>query len=198
MPSTYTSNELKCEVLCLGFLFVSACSSGGGPPFAEIRWQLRCPTGLTGCFADQPAHSIRNLDGEDGHLIRCSVQKIEDQRQRIDFRAFHGADYGIEVTNLVIPKGGGPVMGAGCRIRVDDDSVSYGGLDSGVCGANPPTGPDFPCQIQSVQAGKELSGTILCSSLSAPAAPTTLRRDFSSPDSPGTPASFRFLNCDGL
>jgi hypothetical protein len=202
------------RLLPLGLVSIAVlgggCGGGGGRAFADLVYQVYCPPfmpGEPGCPTNNDPRDIQALDNEDDHSISCSVSDEGEDQQVLDFsalklRASGGATYGIEARSVLVPRGGGSVMGGGCTVTVieDDGDNRYAGR----CGANPPTDLS-PCQISDVDFGTDDGGSavalrLLCHRIPNMTAPE-LTRDVRMAGAAGDRnASFgiRLDNCTGL
>ena len=140
--------------------------------------------------------------GEEGVRASCDISETGAQRI-VSFRLGNGLDPSLAVNGIVTGIEGGPVVGDACSLTVIDDGNTYGGVELGRCGANPPS-EAAPCQLGPImfdrngEDGPEMRTTILCRELPSPANPTILRRDVTRPRDGLTPASIRLINCDGI
>lgn len=178
---------------------LSSCGGGGGKPFADIVWQVRCPTpmmpGDIGCPQNGDVRDVNNLNGEDGHLIQCDVEK-RGATDIISFTAFKPDGNGIRAYNITVPHGGGPVQGT-CTIRVEDDDGAN--VYTGDCGANPPNATQ-PCQVSNVTFDTDdkrgIAMSIICKRIPNQAAPDR-PRDITRAMESDSPFSVRLANCHG-
>ncbi len=191
--------------LALVSLTVTSCGGGNGPRFADVAWQVRCPSmppaGYSGCPQDSPGRDVSNVDGEAGHSVSCSVSS-SGSLKILSFRVYSGSEYGIQVDGAAFDPSSGNLSGAGCTMRVLESGNSY----QGTCGANPPTDAQ-QCQITGVSimdamSGPQVTGSILCRNIKAPVDPSMLVRDVTSggtsPSARSQPFMFTLENCDGL
>jgi hypothetical protein len=185
--------SIACLVLPLG-----SCGGGGGKPFADIVWQVRCPEPRMredNCPTNNDPRDINNLHNEDGHIIACDVERRGEQRI-LAFQVFKTGQYGIRAFNVAVARGGGPVQGQ-CSVRVEDDDNVY----VGACGANPPTAAQ-PCQLGPITFGTEdgsdgVGFTMICKRLPNMAAGDRPRDVTRAMDS-NAAFSVRMANCRGL
>jgi len=189
VPSTLIASLLLLSGSTLG------CGDDPQPLFADLQWQVRCMES-GGCSGLDP-HDINHLDGEDGHRIACSVEDSGDARV-MTWSTYKGNDYGIEIRSAVFMGNGGPVMGTGCQVTVEEAGNTY----RGSCSSSVPS-VDFPCQISGLMVADEddgptIRGNLRCEHLPATADMSRLREvTFPGADA-AAPVQFRIVNCSGL
>lgn len=180
-----------------------SCGDGMGDVFGDGQWQVRCPVGLAMCPGAGMEVDVFGFDGgEEGVRASCDIRESGDQRI-VSFSLGVGGDPLLAVNGIVTSVAGGNVVGDACRLTVIDDGNTYGGVEQGRCGANPPSAAQ-PCQLGPIafnrdgEDGPEMTTSVYCVELPSPANPSILKRDITRPRMTGVPASIRLINCDGI
>jgi hypothetical protein len=163
----------------------SGCSDDAGAARAELTWIVRCDDGGVAC-PPYVEHTVMHVNGEDGHRISCSLSSAADVRV-LSFSVFKGTEYGIEVTNASFLPGGGPVVGLGCNVTVQEDN-DYKGLCGGAINTN------TPCRLTINPVGDGVQGEFQCGRLPQEAN-QTITRAVLAPGGGVAPVTFAFSNC---
>lgn len=200
--------SLVISMACL-LLPVAGCGDGGGGVFADVRYYVQCPSGVTGCTAGDRI-DIFGFDGKPnegetstGADVRaeCRFTDLDSGNVLLEARASIGLDPQIRFRQVVLPSMGGSVIGTAGELSIVDDAVTF---ESKV-GANAPSA-QIPCQMQApviVDRNGEFGPTVeiklRCDRMTAPADPTRFIRNVRlAPDAQAEPATLRFINCENF
>lgn len=193
--------RLSVGLLSGGLLFgLTSCNGNSGAVFGDVRYQVRCPRGLSGCSFSGDPLDVYAFNGTEGAFVSCSVVEEEDERL-ISFQVTQGTQ-SLQVSGLRVANSGGPARGSACTVTVRDESVTY----TGACGGGSPS-EAIPCQISEVEFSEldtaEISGPtvgmrVSCENITAPVDPTRFQRNVTHIDRADEAAPIQFVNCDGL
>lgn len=181
-----------------------APDAGTSRMFADMQWQLRCPSDAVGCV-DGPNQDVFAVDGEDGATLSCSLEEAVTGDRTVRLEALQSR-VRLAVTNLRAARSGGPAASdSGCVVAIEEDGTTF----LGACGPAAPS-PEQPCQVSELmfveerigdtdigRFGPEVVFRLLCDGLRAsePAAGT---RDLRNSRTSAAPARVRMINCPGF
>ncbi len=191
------------RLLLSSFLILSfSCGGGSSDVFGDAQWQVHCG-GRSMCSRNGLPVDVFEFDGNEGTRADCSIIETDSGDRLVSFTLADG-DQLLSVAGFVTSAEGGTVRGENCAVTVIDDSNTYGqNIEHGRCGANPPS-ESQPCQLGPVtfnrdgMDGPEMTTTLLCDGIAAPANPDLLQRDIIKPMAPGMPAEIRLIHCEGI
>ncbi len=171
----------------LSFFAVSLTACSDDAQEGQAEWRLSCSEGNEVGPCNYTTRQVSQIGEDSADTTECRIEK-RGEMSALYLSAFGGSEYGIEVRNLEVAQGGGPVLNNGCQVLIQAE-VQY----SGRCGSAPASF-DQPCSFSSILVDdRTVEGTFTCTQLPSPTDALALRDVTGS--SRGEPASFRFENC---
>ncbi len=150
-------------LLSLSFAaFPLACvNSDPAPVFVDVSYQLRC-IDCEPRAADDSAHTINALDGENGYSVTCNVDRRGKDRL-VTFSAgvsdstHPSKSYAFKIFQADVDKSD---PGGSCHTEVVEGSNTY----DGPCSSGDPSS-DWPCQLKLKLKNGVIKGTVLCNAI---------------------------------
>ena len=150
-------------LLTLSFAaFPLACvNSDPAPVFVDVSYQLRC-IDCEPRTADDSAHTINALDGENGFRVTCDSQR-QGKDRLVTFSAgvtdskHPSNSYAFKIFQADVDKSD---PGSSCHTQVVEGSNSY----DGPCSSGEPSS-DRPCQLKLKLKDGVIKGSVLCNAI---------------------------------
>lgn len=171
----------------------ASCSSDTTPTvYIQLSYQVRC-LDCNPRAPDDNEHDVKNVDGEDGYNLSCTVKK-EDGERKVTFTADHlssdsGSNYSFKLENGNLD---GDDTSGECQVTIIEGDNTY----KSPCSSDAPS-DDSPCQAQFSVDNGVIKGGVLCNNI-VNEATSALTRYVVAPGSRTDQAKFALYGCGGL